>query len=426
MKTCFATIISANYLAYAGVLRDSLSQHAPSAGFQVLLVDRPTDAVRAAVQECGLAVTYAGDLDLPDFEQLAYRFDLVEFNTALKPTFLKHLLAQGHDAAVYVDPDICFYAAPTPVLDALAGTQIVLIPHALAPVMDGQRPSDIDFLRLGSFNLGFIGVRAGAHATRFLDWWEARCLNWGFNDPTFGVFVDQKWIDLVPAYFEQHAILRHPGCNVAYWNLHERSVERSAEGLRVDGQPLVFFHFSGLPAASSQLVSRHQNRHRIAPGGVVEGVMADYRQRLAGRGHARWSQLPYGYGALDDGTPLTANMRRAALAAPAGPQQPFAAPGDFQRGLRTAGLVPRSSQRAPAATTLDVDLGDWRVRAVNAMVRCAARIIGISRVEQLLRYASFLAWQQNLAAVMLKQPFDLRHVADRDTRAPTDQEGTHR
>ncbi|HWI78144.1 MAG TPA: hypothetical protein VNS31_03035, partial [Ramlibacter sp.] len=91
MKICFATIVSPNYLAYARVLGDSLARHAPQADFRVLVVNRQTAQVRVAVEESALQVTYAEELNLPDFEQLAYKYDLVELNTALKPTFLKSL-----------------------------------------------------------------------------------------------------------------------------------------------------------------------------------------------------------------------------------------------------------------------------------------------------------------------------------------------
>ncbi len=49
----------------------------------------------------------------------------------------------------------------------------------------------------GVFNLGFIGLSKAAETERFLDWWERRCLNLGYNERWSGLFVDQKWINLV-------------------------------------------------------------------------------------------------------------------------------------------------------------------------------------------------------------------------------------
>lgn len=404
MSTCFATIASANYLAYVKVLRDSLARHAPGAPFEVLLVDRPTPEVDAAVASAGLHATYAQDLGIADFEHIAFKFNLVELNTALKPTFLKRLLAQGHERAVYLDPDIRLFAPPQPVLEALDSSEIVLTPHALAPIMDGKRPSDIDFLRVGTFNLGFVALRAGASSAAFLDWWERRCLGQGFDDATFGVFVDQKWIDLVPSYFTSFRILRHPGCNVAYWNLHERALAGAQAAYSANGQPLVFFHFSGVNPRTPQLLSKHQNRHVPQPGSVLAELVADYCAALLAAGHARYQQLGYGFARLDDGTPITPLMRRASCLPGVEAPRPFAAASGLRSALRARGLVRRGRGTAQATTTLDVDFNDARIRAVNALVRGLARVAGAERVALLLRYATFLSWGSNLAAVLLRKP----------------------
>ena len=413
MKICFATIVSPNYLAYARVLGDSIAQHAPQAQFRVLVVNRPDPQVRAAVAEAGVQATFATELGIPDFERLAYKYDLVELNTALKPSFLKSLFAQGFDRVVYLDPDICLYQPPSPVDDALEQAEIVLIPHALAPVMDGLRPSDIDFLRTGTFNLGFVALRKGSDSSALLDWWESRCLAQGFNDPGYGTFVDQKWMDLAPCYFKSVHILKHPGCNVAYWNLHERTVQAGPKGYEVSGSPLVFFHFSGVDPSAPQLLSRHQNRHLPEPGSPLASLVADYCARLAAAGHGRWSAIAYSFATLDDGSPVTGLMRRAAAVRSMDSSQAFRARSALQLALRGAGVRPGRKDAGKPVTTLNFDPGDRRVRGVNFLIRLAARIIGAERVGDLIRYATFLGWGGNYAAVLLERPFEMRHIDER-------------
>ena len=257
LTVCVTTIVAANYLAYAKVLAASLGRYG-TAPLRVLIVDRPTPEVVAAVRDSGLDCVYAQDLGLADFERIAYKYDILELSTALKPTFLKRMLAEGFERVVYLDPDIELHAPLQPVFAALDSAEIVLTPHALQPVMDGMRPSDIDFLRAGSFNLGFIAVRRGADSTALLDWWESRCLSYGFADPGHGTFVDQKWMDLAPSFFTSVHVLRHPGCNVAYWNLHERQLTREGTHTLVNGGPLCFFHFSGVQMNAPGALSKHQ------------------------------------------------------------------------------------------------------------------------------------------------------------------------
>ncbi|MBK6005767.1 hypothetical protein JJB11_06635 [Ramlibacter ginsenosidimutans] len=409
-RTCFATIASGNYLAYARVLRDSVSRHMPEAAFRLLIVDRRTAALDSELAETGLSATYAEQLGLPDFELIAYKFDVVELNTALKPSFLKQLFTEGYEQVVYLDPDIQVLAPPEPVLAALHDCEIVLTPHALRPVMDGKRPSDIDFLRGGTFNLGFVGLRAGANARAFLDWWERRCLALGFNDATFGVFVDQKWVDLAPSYFDSVRVLRHPGCNVAYWNLHERTLERSASGYTANGQTLSFFHFSGVDALRPERLSRHQNRHVPPLDPIVSELVQNYCAALLAAGHERYRGNAYGYAVLDDGSPISPLMRRASGCSDLDVSRPFAADSQFQRELRARGLAQTAAAPAPQGdNTLTFDAGDKRVRTVNSLVRLLARIAGAQRVALLLRYATFLSWGSNLPAVLLRRPPDLGH-----------------
>jgi hypothetical protein len=299
------------------------------------------------------------------------------------------------------------------VTDALEDAEVVLIPHSLAPVMDGLRPSDIDFMRTGAYNLGFIGLRRGPQALALLDWWEQRCLSHGFNDPGFGTFVDQKWLDLAPAYFGGVHILKHPGCNVAYWNLHERRLAAGATGPLANGEPLVFFHFSGVDANAPDLLSRHQNRHVPAPGSVLAGLVRDYCARLLAAGHAQFSGLPYGFGTLQDGTPVTPLMRRAARIASLDTRSPFDPASPLQRALRQARVPPRGHSREAPVTTLNFDPAQPRVVRVNFLIRVLARIIGTARVEAMVRYATFLGWGANLGAVLLDRPFELRHIDQR-------------
>jgi hypothetical protein len=418
VKTCFATIVSPNYPAYACVLGDFLACCGREAQFRVLVVNRPSAEVAAAVRESGLQPTYATDLSVPDFEHLAYKYDLVELNTALKPSFLKSLFAQGFDQVIYLDPDICLYHAPSPILEALERAEIVLIPHALAPAMDGRRPSDIDFLRTGTFNLGFLGLRRGVNTLALLDWWEKRCLSHGFNDPGFGTFVDQKWLDLAPCYFDSVHVLKHAGCNVAYWNLHEREIEVDGDCYGIKGAPLVFFHFSGVDVSVPEVLSRHQNRHPLVPGTALAALVRDYCERLRAAGHGKWSGLPYSFGALEDGTPITPVMRRAACVDLMHSGRPFNAASGLQRSLQGAGLRPRATKNFNAVTTLNFDPKDRQVVRVNLVIRLLARIIGAGRVGALIRYAVFLSWGSNFAAVLLDRPFELRHIDEEKAENP--------
>jgi hypothetical protein len=310
---------------------------------------------------------------------------------------------------MYLDPDICLFAPLTPVTDALSRRQIVVTPHALAPAMDGLRPSDIDFLRNGSYNLGFIALARGEDSKALLAWWEDRCLSYGFSDLGFGTFVDQKWIDLVPSYFGSVEVLRDRTCNVAYWNLHERHITSSGSAVTVDGLPLSFFHFSGVKAEKPGELSRHQTRHRLHPDTPLATLVADYCAALLRLGHETYKRIPYTFGSFDNGLRITRLMRRASCIA-AQPEAPFATEGALYRQFKAKGWVSTTAPfKPPSTNTLDFDASAKSVVWVNKIVRLISHVIGVDRLETLLRYTTFLSRESNYARVLFKRPFDFIH-----------------
>jgi hypothetical protein len=414
MKTCAATIVSANYLAYARVLVQSISAEFPEADVVVLVVDRHLPPLAAVAEALPFEVVWAEDLGLPDFERLAYQFDVLELNTCLKPTFLKRLMDRGYDAVIYWDPDIRLHAHPTPILNALEQASIVLTPHTVQPMMDGHRPSDLDLLRAGSCNLGFIALRNDANARALLDWWEERCLSNGYNDPSLGTFVDQKWLDLAACYFDGVVFLKHRGCNVAYWNLHERTVSKRGETLYVGDHPLVFFHFSGVVAESPDTLSKYQDRHELVSGSVLHTLVQDYCRALRASAHDEYRKIPYSYGTLTNGVPVTGIMRRALGAVGNTEKHPFDAQSALQRVLASshlAAMTPdeRASASAARISSANVDFSDWRLVWLNRSLRMLCRVIGLERLQMFVRYVAFLTRGSNLAAVLTKAPFDNVH-----------------
>ena len=71
---------------------------------------------------------------------------------------------------MYIDPDMVVFDRLDPVHEALQDHAIVVTPASMTPVLDGHRPDDIEFLRVGVFNLGFVAVSRTDEARRFLRW----------------------------------------------------------------------------------------------------------------------------------------------------------------------------------------------------------------------------------------------------------------
>jgi glycosyltransferase involved in cell wall biosynthesis len=310
MRIC--TIIATNYLAHARVLARSVASHNPGARLAVLVVDADRD-IDASHEPFDLVAVDDLELDRSEFHQMAAIYDVTEFSTAVKPWLLRALLRRGAEVACYLDPDIQVFAPLEHVEPLARNNGIVLIPHTTSPMpRDGMAPGEREILLAGVFNLGFIAVSQSADG--FLGWWCERLRRDCRVDVASGLFVDQRWIDFVPGYFE-HSILTDPGYNVAYWNLYAREVRPGGPtGYLVNGCPLRFFHFSGFSALEPWRLSRYQGkpeRIRLDQHPVLARLCHRYATQLIEQGYLECVWIPYGFGQSVGGLPIDSRVRRA-------------------------------------------------------------------------------------------------------------------
>ncbi|MBI2212962.1 MAG: glycosyltransferase family 4 protein [Acidobacteria bacterium] len=329
------TIVAKNYIAYARVWAKSFRAHHPEARVVVLLTDRNDGTIDPANEP--FEVIEAEAIGIDSFLEMAFRYDVMELSTAVKPAFLERLLEDGADLAFYFDPDILVLSDIESVVEKLGNENIALTPHSLSPIpVDGRRPSEAAFLVSGAYNLGFIGVRRSAETARMLSWWKARLIAGGASAPEKGLFTDQKWIDLVPSFFDGVAIVRDPTLNLAYWNLHERGdITRVDDRFLVGGAPIRFFHFSGFVPGRPGIVSKHQDRFGLEDlSAAARELFEIYARSIAEAGHDTVRDLAYSYGRFDDGEPIVAALRaayRAGVASGHAWSDPFrTGPGSFR------------------------------------------------------------------------------------------------
>ena len=308
-STAFFTIASKNYLAHVRTLMESVAKHHPEAQRFLVLADTPGAEFDPATEPYTIVLT--SEFPLPRNRWFHFKYTLVELNTAVKPFAAAHLASRyPTERLVYLDPDIYLYRPLDEILTWLESYDVVLTPHLLAPIDDGWCPTELDILRAGSYNLGFLALAINDNTRRLVRWWQDKLALYSYDDRSRGLFTDQKWMDLVPGIFERVHVLRDPGCNAAYWNLPERRVVREGDNYTAGGRPLTFFHFSGLDPANPAPLSRHQNRLTLDETGDAKQLVLDYVGRLNVNGYAECSQWSYGYGRFANGEPVFDMARR--------------------------------------------------------------------------------------------------------------------
>lgn len=290
----YFTICSQNYLGYALTLGRSLREADPDATFFIGLADEWDPALPR--EEVEFPVIEARDICLPTFDDMIVRYSIMEFNTAIKARLFGHLFdAHGFDQLVYLDPDIKVISELKELKALLVDKpSAVLTPHSEAPLDDGKDPDDVRLLRTGVYNLGFAAFSNRPDSRAFLSWWEKRMETDCRVALAEGLFVDQKLMDLAPCYMDDVRILRHPGYNLAYWNLIHRPVTHSHNGWLADGQPLRFLHFSGVIPGNTTVYSKHQDRFLPEDIGELNTLFVEYVNEIETNGRA-WKDAPYAY-----------------------------------------------------------------------------------------------------------------------------------
>lgn len=290
------------YLAQASVLAESVKHHAPDARFTLVLVD----AVPEAGSACGLRlrsglfddVVSAEDLLGVGHEQWVFGYNVVEACTAIKGRALVQLLRRGNPV-LYLDPDTALFGPLTDVAAALNDCSVLLTPHQLDPVAPDSPAVEEEICTLahGIFNFGMFGVSPCDEGHRFAEWWASRLDELCIDDIGRGLFVDQRWGDLVPSFFPNFSILRHAGVNFASWNLHQRHLSVDDRGdYWVNGDPLVMYHFTkGLG------IGFEVTKLKLMENPLAADLWRWYLERLAhfssDLGDAKWS-----YGFYRDGS----------------------------------------------------------------------------------------------------------------------------
>lgn len=243
----YFTSICSNYLPKAMTLAESVKRHCPDAHFVLCLVEREVPDVARDFPHFD-EIILAKDAGWDNFDTFMFRHSIVEASTAVKPRFMIHLTERYPDADkfVYLDPDVRVYGEFVELRELLDEHSIVLAPHLLRP---GNIDMEISSLAHGSYNLGFLAISRSENSRRFLQWWADRLFLFCYDDKARGIFTDQKWIDLVPSFFDCH-ILKHHGYDFATWSLLGSDLREVDGEYVVNGDRLRFIHFSGLDSGT--------------------------------------------------------------------------------------------------------------------------------------------------------------------------------
>ncbi|MFN8416239.1 MAG: glycosyl transferase [Cytophagaceae bacterium] len=291
-NTIAFTICSNNYLAQAISLAVSYLKFHPNHLFKIGLVDNILED-RSSILFDKIEVIPVSKLEIDGFEQLVQKYNIIELNTSVKPTYFKFIF-KNYNAqnVIYLDPDILVFSSFDELEKEFENKNIIVTPHILTPIDDEYSPTDYHTLRGGVFNLGFIALSDISKVAKFLDWWHERVVKYGFADFTRNMFYDQLWLNYLPCLFDNYHILKHPGYNMANWNLHERVLTNKNDAWIVNNEyPLRFFHYSGYRLAQPQVMCCYNTRYDFNSRPDIKPVFDEYYNVSISNGWAALRQI---------------------------------------------------------------------------------------------------------------------------------------
>ncbi len=312
----FCTIITKRYLPFARTLADSLNKHHPNIPLYVLLVDK-IDKNTSSLSSEHFKIIHLEDLsDFKTVERMCFYYTPFELCNALKGWLHEYMFEQTNvHKWIYLDSDIALYHSIDDVFKQLDHSSILLTPHRITPVKNTDtEPFEFTFLNVGIYNGGFLGIRRSEFSKPFVSWFKNRLTHYlSFDSSSKNLFVDQAWLNFAPLFFKDAAVYSNPGANVAHWNLSERVIKKETSGeFTVNGQPLLFFHFSGWDINNISNISIHPTycTETLQPDLWLE-LSESYKKSLLRNGYLELVSSPYAFDHFDNGRAITTTVRRA-------------------------------------------------------------------------------------------------------------------
>ncbi len=279
----FCTVVTSSYAGLAQTLHSSLVKSNPKSRLLVLVVDADS-AVTIEVRDDSLHYLSVNEVlseSQNDLRMLDY-YDLFEQCNALRPFLIKHMIITYNcENVIYLDSDTWVAGSFDPIVNGLLHYSFGYSPHIGMPLPnDGLRPSEWAFTQFGIYNSGFLAFRKTPVSLEVLDYLCQRMRNFAFFDPPV-MHGGQEILDLAACIFRQHFWhIDHPGANIAYWNLGERSLTINGDKILANGKEVIFFHLSGYDFTQGEKFTRFQGRHDFVTQPILKHICGMFRERL--------------------------------------------------------------------------------------------------------------------------------------------------
>lgn len=278
MPRYFCTYFDHRYLTRGLALYESLRRHCPSFQLWVLAMDPLCCDILNALNLDHIRIIKRHDFEAGDLGLSQARNDrsVIEYYFTCTPS-LPLFIFNNHreiNQLTYIDADLFFFADPDPLFVEMGSGSVAIIAHRFAAGLRHQEQH-------GLYNVGWICFSRTTDGIGCLQWWRDRCIEWCYDRVEGTRFAEQKYLNEWPQRFKGVVVLQNKGANLALWNAANYRIGVNSEGIFVDDQPLIFFHFHGLKKINRWLYDAAFGEYGLPPRSIpTRSIFRPYLRAL--------------------------------------------------------------------------------------------------------------------------------------------------
>jgi hypothetical protein len=239
-KIIYCVYFDKNFLLKGLALYESMIKFNPEINLWILALDGYTERILKKMKLKGTTVVPLRLFEDKELLAVKKTRSAVEYYWTCSPSWLLYILKKNRniDYVVYLDADLYFFANPDNGLDEIGKRSLLAVEHRFPKGRENMIKDD------GRFNVAFNVFRNNKTGIRCLKRWRNQCLDWCYWKSEDGKLGDQMYLDEWPTLYERELVIaKNKGLDAAPWNISPYKISSKREGVYIDHERLICYHF---------------------------------------------------------------------------------------------------------------------------------------------------------------------------------------